>query len=591
MTVVAMATILALLAGAQDGPVCFPFEEGIGRLRSAHTGVGEPPVWEVIDDASAPSGRKVLVSSKPDPAEYRFAMAVADLRSSSGVLWVRFKPLGGKVDQAGGLVWRYRDSRNYYVARANALEGNLRLYKVVDGRRIQLATADTPIAAGEWHTLVVLFDRNRYVARLNGGVAVTVEDETFPEAGAIGVWTKSDSVTSFDDLTFVPSNHICAAGLFDPSRGFESGVFEADPGWHALICLSDPRAGFYPCRKLAARAGGNDLLADLESPARLRERLQEASDWPCRVVRGGLALRFGDRKQAASEFEAVLRERPVCLEALLGRARANRSLSDALLATALHPESERARIAAAQLLAAAGRIQEARAQLNAVPNSVGLLLARASLELLEGRPARAGELLDQALNIDPDDPRILYNRSLAWEQQGNHDRAMEKARRAAELAPELPDPRHQIGRLYTRQFDYESAEAEFRRAVEIDPRYAKSWVGLGWVEAHRARYDAAIEMYTRALELDDSIAEAWALRGNAHWKSGRTSESIADYTRAIDRNPKLALAWANRGMARVAVREFAAALKDLEEALRLDPRLRPALQEYLDKAHESLREY
>lgn len=587
----AILTFLALLPGPQDAPVCFPFEEGIGRLRPAHTGVGESPAWEVVEDPSAPSGRKVLLCSDPNPADYRFAMAVADFQATSGVLWVRFKPVGGKVDRAGGLVWRYRDSRNYYVARANALEGNLRIYKVVDGRRIQLAATDASISLMEWHTLVVLFEGSRHVARLDGGAAVTVEDETFREAGAVGVWIKSDSVTRFDDLTFVPREHPCAAGLFDPARRLDSGVFEADPAWHALICLSDARASFHPCRKLAARTGGNELLAHLDFPARLRETLREAVDWPRRVVRGGLALRFGERAQAAREFDAVLRERPVCLEAMLGRACANRSLSDALLAAALHPESERARIAAAQLLSAAGRIDEARAQLDAVPESVATLLARASLELLEGRPARAGELLDRALDLDPDDPRVRYNRSLAWEQEGNHARAMDQARRAAELAPELPDPRHQMGRLYTKQFDYDRAEAEFRRAVEIDSRYAKAWVGLGWVEAHRARYDAAIGLYTRALDLDDSIAEAWALRGNAYWKSGQVPESIADYTRAIERNPKLALAWANRGMARLSARMPDAALKDLEEALRLDPRLRPALQEYLDKARENLREY
>ena len=128
-----------------------------------------------------------------------------------GFVQVRFKPISGHEDQAGGVVWRWRDANNYYVARANALERNVVAYKVVNGRRIDLkpvgASArgygvNTPVATGVWHTLRVDFDGPEFSVTFNGQRLFGVRDETFLEPGAVGIWSKADSVTEFDSFEY-----------------------------------------------------------------------------------------------------------------------------------------------------------------------------------------------------------------------------------------------------------------------------------------------------------------------------------------------------------------------------------------------------
>ena len=126
-------------------------------------------------------------------------------------LSVRFKPVSGRVDQAGGLVWRFRDEDNYYVVRANALEDNVVLYKVENGRRTDLPlrgegrtygkSAEVP--NGQWSTLRVVANGSLFEVYLNGTKLYEVEDSTFTSGGRVGVWTKADSVTLFDDLSVV----------------------------------------------------------------------------------------------------------------------------------------------------------------------------------------------------------------------------------------------------------------------------------------------------------------------------------------------------------------------------------------------------
>lgn len=128
-----------------------------------------------------------------------------------GFVQVRFKPISGREDQAGGVVWRWRDAKNYYVARANALEGNVVAYKVANGRRVDLkpigASAraygvNTPVASGAWHTLRVDFAGSEFSVTFNGQRLFGVRDETFLESGAVGVWSKADSVTEFDTFEY-----------------------------------------------------------------------------------------------------------------------------------------------------------------------------------------------------------------------------------------------------------------------------------------------------------------------------------------------------------------------------------------------------
>jgi len=177
---------------------------------SAMTSKGGAPKWEVLKDDSAPSKPSVLAQTSSDKTSGRFPLAIYDKGSfKDGESSVRFKPISGTVDQAAGLVWRYRDENNYYIVRANALENNVVLYKVEDGKRSSLAPKGKPpktygvkhtVPAQTWSTLAVSFQGNLFTVRFNGEKLFEVEDSTFSQAGKVGLWTKADSVTHFDDF-------------------------------------------------------------------------------------------------------------------------------------------------------------------------------------------------------------------------------------------------------------------------------------------------------------------------------------------------------------------------------------------------------
>jgi hypothetical protein len=169
------------------------------------TGKGQAN-WLVERDESAPSKPQVLKQA----GEATFAVALKDgTNLQDGVIEVKFKTLSGQQDQVGGLIWRARDTNNYYVVRAQALRGNLGFYKAVDGKRTALKKADgkdavfpAKVQRGQWHTLRVEFTGKRCKATLDGKDSFEVEDDTFSSAGQVGVWTKADSVTVFDDFVF-----------------------------------------------------------------------------------------------------------------------------------------------------------------------------------------------------------------------------------------------------------------------------------------------------------------------------------------------------------------------------------------------------
>jgi hypothetical protein len=126
---------------------------------------------------------------------------LGDAKFKDVELTVAFKAVAGDTDQGGGVVWRYKDANNYYVARFNPLEDNYRVYKVVDGKRVQLETAEKIVAeAGKWHTLRVTMKGDAITCALNGKTHLEVKDATFAGAGAVGLWTKADARTSFDDF-------------------------------------------------------------------------------------------------------------------------------------------------------------------------------------------------------------------------------------------------------------------------------------------------------------------------------------------------------------------------------------------------------
>ena len=121
---------------------------------------------------------------------------------TDGFVEVKFKPLAGREDQAGGLVWRFKDANNYYIARANALENNVSLYYVEKGRRITIKYVSAPVAAQKWHTLRVEFSGKSIKVILDDKEYIAVDDTHITGVGAIGVWTKADSVTAFDDFQY-----------------------------------------------------------------------------------------------------------------------------------------------------------------------------------------------------------------------------------------------------------------------------------------------------------------------------------------------------------------------------------------------------
>lgn len=155
--------------------------------------------WAVGHDASAPSAPHVLRQSGSGTFPWCVlrATAIAD-----GYVETKFKPLAGKEDQAGGVVWRWKNRDSYYVARGNVLEDNVSLYYTENGRRIALKYVDAPVAARVWHTLRVEFAGTRIRVSLDGKRYIDVEDAHIAGAGAVGLWTKADSVTSFDDFSY-----------------------------------------------------------------------------------------------------------------------------------------------------------------------------------------------------------------------------------------------------------------------------------------------------------------------------------------------------------------------------------------------------
>ena len=162
------------------------------------TGKGEPK-WAVVADAAAPSKPNVLKQS----GEGDFPIAFkSDASLKDGFVEVKFKPVRGKEDQAGGVVWRVKDANNYYIARANALEDNVRIYHFVSGKRTQFKGVNAKVAADQWHTLRVEFSGNVFKVSLDGKHLFDAEDATLKEAGNVGVWTKADSVTLFDDFSY-----------------------------------------------------------------------------------------------------------------------------------------------------------------------------------------------------------------------------------------------------------------------------------------------------------------------------------------------------------------------------------------------------
>jgi hypothetical protein len=155
--------------------------------------------WSIEKDDSAPSKPNVLKQS--GEATYPVCFK-NDTNTKDGFVEVKFKPIAGKEDQAGGVIWRLRDANNYYIARANALENNVTIYHTINGKRTEKKRTKMEVTSGQWHRLRVDFRDNRFTVTFDGKRAIEWEDDTFKNAGKVGVWTKADSVTAFDDFRY-----------------------------------------------------------------------------------------------------------------------------------------------------------------------------------------------------------------------------------------------------------------------------------------------------------------------------------------------------------------------------------------------------
>ena len=206
--IVLLLTSASLAAARQpaSGAKTFSFDkDSVGSppagFEFARTGQGAEGKWVVRADKDAPSNQ-VLVQESADPTDYRFPLAVVKEGSWKDVtLSVRARPVSGEVDQGFGLVWRYKDANNYYITRCNADEDNCTIYHTVAGRRRPFQNKPIKVAKKTWHTLKLEAAGNHFVVWFDGAKVLDATDDTFKDAGRVGLWTKADSVIEFDDFT------------------------------------------------------------------------------------------------------------------------------------------------------------------------------------------------------------------------------------------------------------------------------------------------------------------------------------------------------------------------------------------------------
>jgi hypothetical protein len=165
---------------------------------ATQTGSGSAK-WAIEKDNSAPSKPNVLKQSGVATFPVCFKN---DTNIKDGFVEVKFKPVAGKEDQAGGVMWRVQDANNYYIASANALEDNVTIFHTIKGRRVAFKNFKTKVTSGVWHTLRVDFEGNKFTVTFDGNKVIEAADQSFANAGKVGVWTKADSTTLFDDFNY-----------------------------------------------------------------------------------------------------------------------------------------------------------------------------------------------------------------------------------------------------------------------------------------------------------------------------------------------------------------------------------------------------
>ena len=203
--------IMSLLAfspafGQAPPPKSFNFDNdavgsGPSGFTSYATGGGPAGKWVTTEMGDAPTGKRAIVQTDANTTDVRYPVLIADNGEYSDLdVSMKAKAISGKIDQGMGLVFRFRDPRSYYVVRANALEDNFRLYKMVNGNRLQFAGGNVKVSSGQWHTIRVVAKGDHLTCWLDGKQAIDAHDKTYA-SGKVGFWTKADSVIAFDELT------------------------------------------------------------------------------------------------------------------------------------------------------------------------------------------------------------------------------------------------------------------------------------------------------------------------------------------------------------------------------------------------------
>jgi len=205
----AMTIVLATLLGMDADEKSQPFKfnkNDLGKVpagwKAEKTGRGEGSVWKVVEDGTAPSKSGVVLAQTAKSPGGVFNICVAEDTNYKDVeLSVSFKAVAGDEDQGGGFVWRYKDNNNYYISRMNPLEDNYRVYKVVSGKRTQLGGKEgIKIPTGEWHKLKVDVKGNKMEGYLDGQKIWEITDNTYTDAGKVGLWSKADAQSHFDEF-------------------------------------------------------------------------------------------------------------------------------------------------------------------------------------------------------------------------------------------------------------------------------------------------------------------------------------------------------------------------------------------------------
>jgi hypothetical protein len=206
--VAALAALLytSLLLAADDRSFQLS-KDDVGKVPSGwkadKTGKGEGSVWKVVADKTAPSKKGyVLAQTSAEGPSGLFSLCVAeDTKYKDVEVSVAFKAIAGKRDQGGGIVWRYQDANNYYVARMNPLEDNFRVYKVTGGKRsAEFEDNEVKVPVNEWHTMKIKMEGNHIECFVDGKKYLDVKDDSIKDAGKVGLWTKADAQTYFDDF-------------------------------------------------------------------------------------------------------------------------------------------------------------------------------------------------------------------------------------------------------------------------------------------------------------------------------------------------------------------------------------------------------